>query len=810
MAASLYARYVPAKSRPSSTGAAAHSGHSQIAQESTDKVSQKRKHTGIEAQPFKKLKTTDSDSQTPGEVPFKDPSKSKHKSKHSKRTNGAADKNTLITQQDEDNDASAPAKTVIEESKAPAEDAALQGTDQSAQKSMKRKRRKENTEFEQAANAETETTSNTKHIAVMSKWEQAKKLQPKNAENIGEAAAAEEDEPIRDLAPIPMPKRETLGPAFTAKSALPSWLSKYTAISKDASSSFEDLHVQSDQLKKLRQKGFTRALPVQTAVLPLLLPMKTQHPGDLCVSAVTGSGKTLSYVLPIVQSLAKLPRPSLRAIIVVPTRELVNQVHDVLETCIQGTGLQVDLATGVQHLADEQAAIVEEELRRDIQQALASEQPDQDDPSHMDVDESAGSEEDDEEDFELLRTAPWRTRSHVPRGYYRAYSSKVDILIATPGRLVDHIRRTKGFSLQNLEWLVIDEADRLLDASFQEWVETLNHALDKPKASDQSAYIRGLLATTLEKQTCRKVMLSATMTQDLEKLAALKLRNPKLVVVEGVETSDPSGLVSSQTTAGLALPQNLSEFGVPVGDGSDKPLHLVALLDAVLAGKQPGRRSRKPKLSGHSSKVDQDSDTDLSDVSSVLSESSTSDLDSEDNDTVSSSTSTEKQQNALIFTSSTENVNRLSHILTQLRPSYAPLIATVTKSGTSKSAAKAIANFQSNKLRILVATDRVARGLDLINLSNVINYDIPHSVTSYVHRVGRTARADRSGNAWTLLEDKQARWFWKTIAAAKEIQRGEKVVSKLRMDVDALGDDVRGDYAAALGSLAKSVKDSRD
>ena len=95
-------------------------------------------------------------------------------------------------------------------------------------------------------------------------------------------------------------------------------------------------------------------------------------------------------------------------------------------------------------------------------------------------------------------------------------------------------------------------------------------------------------------------------------------------------------------------------------------------------------------------------------------------------------------------------------------------------------------------------------------MSNVINYDIPHSVNSYVHRVGRTARADRTGKAWTLLEDKQARWFWKTIAAAKEIKRGDRVVSKVRMDIEALGADVRDEYAIALDSLAKSVKDTKD
>jgi ATP-dependent RNA helicase DDX51/DBP6 len=78
-------------------------------------------------------------------------------------------------------------------------------------------------------------------------------------------------------------------------------------------------------------------------------------------------------------------------------------------------------------------------------------------------------------------------------------------------------------------------------------------------------------------------------------------------------------------------------------------------------------------------------------------------------------------------------------------------------------------------LRILVASDLVARGIDLPSLDHVINYDMPTSVASYVHRVGRTARAGRSGKAWTLFTVPEARWFWKEVAEGSIVGRSGKV-----------------------------------
>jgi superfamily II DNA/RNA helicase len=137
----------------------------------------------------------------------------------------------------------------------------------------------------------------------------------------------------------------------------------------------------------------------------------------VCVAAPTGSGKTLTYVLPIVQRLALRVVVRLRALVVVPSRDLVSQVHDVFARFCGPLGLRVGSAHGQTSFRQEQDSLVDMHA-----------------PS-------------------------------LPGG-----TSKVDVLVCTPGRLMDHLQTTRGFTLQHLSFLVIDEADRLLAQHYNDWV----------------------------------------------------------------------------------------------------------------------------------------------------------------------------------------------------------------------------------------------------------------------------------------------------------------------------------------------------
>jgi ATP-dependent RNA helicase DDX51/DBP6 len=95
----------------------------------------------------------------------------------------------------------------------------------------------------------------------------------------------------------------------------------------------------------------------------------------------------------------------------------------------------------------------------------------------------------------------------------------------------------------------------------------------------------------------------------------------------------------------------------------------------------------------------------------------------------------------------------------------------------------------------LICSDLISRGLDLANVRHIVNYDVPGSIRAYIHRVGRTARAGKGGDAWTLLGDNEARWFWRNIGKAV---RRAAAVKKMAVHLEAEGVGLRGAYEHVL------------
>lgn len=192
---------------------------------------------------------------------------------------------------------------------------------------------------------------------------------------------------------------------------LPAWLAKPSCVKKSVTEDLtpiEDIpEVHPDLQKQLRANGITSYFPVQAAVIPALLESADHgfligrggyQPSDLCVSAPTGSGKTLAFVIPVVQALLHRVVCHIRALVVLPTKELAQQVSKVFNIYTDTTPLRVALVTGQKSLAKEQESLVQ-------------------------------------------KTAD-------------GFRCLADIVVATPGRLVDHIDQTPGFSLQQLRFLV--------------------------------------------------------------------------------------------------------------------------------------------------------------------------------------------------------------------------------------------------------------------------------------------------------------------------------------------------------------------
>ncbi|CAG8568687.1 10965_t:CDS:2, partial [Scutellospora calospora] len=230
------------------------------------------------------------------------------------------------------------------------------------------------------------------------------------------------------------PKQTPQETAAVKLLGIPDWLANPTIVDPDLTKTIDhpSIGLSERMIKRCKTLGIQECFAVQTAVIPLLIRFRNlsdthKSPGDICVSAPTGSGKTLAYVLPIIDILSKRIVTRLRALVILPTRDLVVQVKEAFDAFCKGTSLKVGMVTGQQSFIHEQEQIV-----GDLQ------------------------------------------------------GHKVDILIATPGRLIEHLSTTPNFTLQHLRFLVIDEADRLLNQSYQDW---LSHILKSTQLQQTSTNI---------------------------------------------------------------------------------------------------------------------------------------------------------------------------------------------------------------------------------------------------------------------------------------------------------------------------------
>lgn len=550
-------------------------------------------------------------------------------------------------------------------------------------------------------------------------------------------------------------------------------------------------------VEKLEKKGYHNALAVQSQIIPMLRPGLDQHLGDLCVLAKTGSGKTMAYLLPMIESMKDRDVTTLSVIVVVPTRILVNQARAVADELCVGTKLKVGVAIGDVALATERKALVNVSGRFDLERAKELHDKANEQLRTGFVDKGGILED-------LMTMLP----GHVPH-----YESKVDILICTPGRLVEHIESTTGFLLRDVQWVVFDEADQLLDHGFHDWANTVMDALHGETPPDfmnaREKFCK--LKRRPIPRNITKIILSATLTKDLTKLQTLRLQRPKLVAVQDDTSAEDKAAGADDVT--YELPSTLHEFAIPVGDGLNKPLYLLYLLQKKILWEN---YSNPPDKAESDSDSSSDSESDESTSSSDSENYSEEDVEASylalkhpRQKTKKRSPPQEKaisNKRVLVFTKSNENAARLARLLSLLDPTLAEQVAPLTKTATSKKSKKVLKQFSEGGLAILIASDRASRGLDIPDLTHVINYDIPHDVTSYVHRVGRTARAEKQGEALTLFTKTEAHWFFHEIAGGSTIKRGSRVVERVKLDKKAVLSGKEDAYQTALASLQEEVQ----
>ncbi|CAG8703366.1 18580_t:CDS:2, partial [Dentiscutata erythropus] len=302
---------------------------------------------------------------------------------------------------------------------------------------------------------------------------------------------------------------------------IPDWLANPTIVDSNSTKAIDHLSIGLSErlIKRCKALGIQECFAVQTAVIPLLIHSRNlsdthKSPGDICVSAPTGSGKTLAYVLPIIDILSKRIVTRLRVLVILPTRDLVIQVKETFDAFCKGTNLKVGMVTGQQSFIHEQEQIV-----GDLQ------------------------------------------------GHFIGGKSKVDILIATPGRLIEHLSTTPNFTLQHLRFLIIDEADRLLNQSYQDW---LSHILKSTRLQQAAVnanrqksveikfdsfgvpindtisavmmesflHIQKVDISEPKTSAIQKLLFSATLTRNPAKIASLHLVNPQYISIQSMNKNE--------------------------------------------------------------------------------------------------------------------------------------------------------------------------------------------------------------------------------------------------------------------------------
>ncbi|HXH90103.1 MAG TPA: DEAD/DEAH box helicase [Thermoanaerobaculia bacterium] len=342
---------------------------------------------------------------------------------------------------------------------------------------------------------------------------------------------------------------------------------------------FSSFGLHADLLRGVQELGFTRPTPIQNDAIPPAVAGK-----DVLACAMTGSGKSAAFLLPILNKLIGKKRGTTRALILTPTRELAAQIDE--------------------HLRD-----------------LAVHTP-------------------------LSGAAVYGGVGAGPQEH--AFRNGVDVIVATPGRLLDHFQYSYA-KLEGLEILVLDEADRMLDMGFLPDIRrVLKHLPPK-------------------RQT---LFFSATMPAAIVELSREMLKNPVTIAIER-KSLPATGITQSV---------------FPVSQDLKMPL-LQALLDRG------------------------------------------------------------EVENAIIFTRTKHRANRVYEQLERNKVK----VARIHGNRSQMQRTDALAGFKSGRYRILVATDIAARGIDVEALSHVVNFDVPNMPEDYIHRVGRTARAELTGDAITFV-----------------------------------------------------------
>ncbi|KAJ6587123.1 P-loop containing nucleoside triphosphate hydrolase protein [Mycena vulgaris] len=466
---------------------------------------------------------------------------------------------------------------------------------------------------------------------------------------------------------------------------------------------------------------------IQRAVLPAVFSTTSQEATarDVFIQSQTGSGKTLSFLLPIIQDL--LPLSSLSyidrsigtlAIIIAPTRELAKQISDVLE------------------------ALLQLRLR----------------PGEESADDPGGSS---------ARLTRWLVSGLLTGGATRTHEKArlrkgLPIIVSTPGRLLDHLQNTSSFNVAKCRWLVLDEADRLMELGFEETITGIIQGLDgrRKLALQAMEEGKGMEVGGWDWDRRRRTMLcSATIREDVQKLAGKALINPMMIKATEAE---PLSEQKTASTGDLPNAPAAAENFTPPSQLSQKyvvvPLKLrlvalVALLRSLIAQSQARRGTKIIVFLSCTDSVDFHWN--------LLGGSAMGGEDEPAAAEVDSDADSDEEAEAQPIGDKVEVKSSLlpDTSIFRLHGSLPTPTRLASLRGFSGASSKGKGPPPSSS-SVLLCTSVASRGLDLPLVRAVIQYDLPTEggATEYVHRVGRTARAGKGGEAWSMVSPSESEW----------------------------------------------------
>lgn len=494
-----------------------------------------------------------------------------------------------------------------------------------------------------------------------------------------------------------------------------------------SSSGFSELGLHPLLVAHLESKmGVTKPTSIQRAVLPVFTnpPSEDMAERDVFIQSQTGSGKTLSFLLPIIHDLFPLSTHSYidrsigtLAVIIAPTRELAKQISDVLEHFLKL------------------------KLRPD-------------------------GETDDAESS--TRYTRWLVSGLLSGGATRAHEKArlrkgIPILVSTPGRLLDHLQNTSSFNVGKCRWLVLDEADRLMELGFEETIKGIIQGLDGRRRLAVQAVNEGKSLEVGDwdwERRRRTILCSATIREDVQKLAGTALVNP--IMIKAFDNESEQTL-HQQNTLPLA---SSSESFTPPAQLAQKyvvvPLKLrlvalVALLRSILSQNKASRGSKIIVFLSCTDSVDFHWQLlGGSKMGDGKSEPGKSDTDGEQSDANELSSEDDLEKGEKISVQSPLLPDTHVYRLHGSLPTPTRLASLHGFSSTTSGKGKR----PSTPSSVLLCTSVASRGLDLPLVRAVIQYDLPTEggATEYVHRVGRTARAGKGGEAWSVVAPSESEW----------------------------------------------------